>query len=307
MITYYFRTLKDDVLKEIPEGRRGVWVHVESPTSEEVTELIERFKLNEAILEDAQDFFEVPRVEKEDGITYFFTRYPYDEPSEDTESAPLMIVVGETFLMTFVLRPVPQFSKFFDGTIEIHTTQKAKLFIQIMNLVTISYEKELVRLRRVVHKDRAKIRRLGNAEIVRFVNYEHKLNDMISSVMPTNNWIQLVTKGNYIQLYEQDVEFMEDLMIDNNQLVDSARSVLKTIQNVRTATEAIMTNNLNSTIRTLTVLTIILTVPTIIASLYGMNVTLPFGNHPWGFWIVLTFIFSVISFVTWAFKKNKWL
>ena len=100
---------------------------------------------------------------------------------------------------------------------------------------------------------------------------------------------------------------MNDLMIANSQLVDSARSVLKTIQNVRTATEAILTNKLNTTIRTLTILTIILTMPTIVTSLFGMNVAIPFGDNPYAFWMVLGFIVFLVGGVVWLFKRNKWL
>jgi magnesium transporter len=130
---------------------------------------------------------------------------------------------------------------------------------------------------------------------------------MIAALVPTNIWLQQVTTGNYMQLYNEDVELMNDLMIANSQLVESARSVLKTIQNIRTATEAILTNKLNNTIRTLTILTIILTVPTIIASLFGMNVRIPFGESPYAFFMVLGFIFVVVTGVVLLFKRNKWL
>tara|TARA_B100000745_G_C20148191_1_gene393670 strand:- start:2576 stop:2968 length:393 start_codon:yes stop_codon:yes gene_type:complete len=130
---------------------------------------------------------------------------------------------------------------------------------------------------------------------------------MISALVPTNAWLQQVTNGNYIQLYDQDVELMEDLMIGNNQLVESARSVMKTIQNVRNATEAILTNRLNGTIKTLTVLTIILTIPTIVASLYGMNVPIPLSENPFAFGLVLIFIAALLLLAVALFKKYEWL
>jgi magnesium transporter len=139
------------------------------------------------------------------------------------------------------------------------------------------------------------------------VNYEHELNDMISSVVPTNAWLQQVTGGNYMQLFNEDVELMEDLMIANSQLIDSARSILKTIQNIRTATEAILTNKLNATIQRLTILTIILTIPTIIASLYGMNVPLPLAGNPMAFWMVLVLILFVVMSVVLVFRRGNWL
>lgn len=307
MITHYFKTIQDTQLKVVDAVRAGVWTHVVAPTDEEVAQIIADYVLDDGILEDARDFFEVPRMERSGGVTYFFTRYPFDEKDEDSGTAPLLIVMGESFLLTVAVREVPQFQSFIDGNEMITTTQKAKFFIQIMDSITVSYEKELVRFRKVVQKDRARLRKLGSRQIERLVDFENDLNDMITALIPTNTWLQQVTQGNYMQLFNEDVELMQDLMIANSQLVDSARSVLKTIQNIRTATEAILTNRLNNTIRTLTILTIILTIPTIIASLFGMNVAIPMSGYKYAFWMVLGFIVVTVLGVVLLFKRNKWL
>lgn len=307
MITHYFKTIKDTELKEVDVIRTGVWTHVVAPTSDEIEQIAAAYALDAAILEDAQDFFEVPRMERSSGVTYFFTRYPYDEKQEDSGTAPLLIVMGESFVLTFTLREIPQFKPFFEGKIDVVTTQKAKFFIQIMTVVVASYEKELVRFRKAVQKDRTRLRRIGPREIERLVNFENDLNDIVSALVPTNAWLQQVTSGNYMQLYSEDVALMEDLMIANSQLVDSARSVLKSIQNIRNASEAILTSKLNITIRTLTVLTILLTIPTIISSLYGMNVPLPLSDNPYAFWIVISSIIATVIAVILLFKHHKWL
>lgn len=307
MITHYFRTLKDSELKEVKEVRSGVWTHAVEPTEEELATLIKEYALDEAIIEDSRDFFEVPRMERSHGATYFFTRYLYNEQKEDVDTAPLLIVVGESFVLTITQRAVPQFRQFIEGKTVVHTTQKTKTFIQLMSALTTSFERKLVSLRRSVQRDRARLHNIGNKEIERFVNYEHELNDIVAAIVPTNDWLQQATSGNYMQLFNEDVEYMQDLMIANSQLVDSARSVLRTIQNVRSAAEAILTNNLNTTIKTLTVLTIILTIPTIVASLFGMNVHLPLMEHPYAFWLVMVLILAVVSLVVWFFKKVNWL
>ncbi len=307
MITYYFRTIKDESLKEITDIRSGVWIHAVAPTDEELTTLFQKLALDETIVEDAQDFFEVPRLERSKGATFFFTRYPFNERKEDTDTAPLMLVMGESFVLTVSQREVPQFEDMLKGTVIVHTTQKTKLFLQIMDAITKSYERQLVRLRRNVHRERAQLRKIGNREIERFVNYEHKLNDMVSAIVPTNTALKQVSKGNYLQMFNDDIELMEDLVIDNTQLVESARSVLNTIQNVRSATEAILTNNLNSTIETLTVITILLTIPTIVASLFGMNVPVPLGEFKYAFVIVLGIIITSVLIGVYFFKRNDWL
>jgi|SRR6056297_797395 len=306
MITHYFRTVKDSELKELPKSRSGVWTHVIDPADEEIAQLVGEYSLDEAILEDARDFFEVPRMERSQGATYFFTRYPYTQNQEDIDTAPLLIVMGESFVLTVALKEVPQFKPFIEGTEVVVTTQKAKLFIQIMAALTTAFERKLVRLRRAVHRDRAKIRQIGSREIERFVNYEHELSDMTAALIPTNAWLNQVTTGNFMQLYNDDIELMEDLMIANSQLVDSARTVMKTIQNVRSATEAILTNRLNTTIQTLTVLTILLTIPTVVSSIFGMNVPIPLADAPWMFAAILTTIGLCVLITVLVLKRNRW-
>jgi magnesium transporter len=307
MITYYFRTIKDAELKKIDGPRNGVWVHAEAPTEEELRQLVDELKLDEAIVEDAKDFFEVPRLERSEGVVYFFTRYPYSDQKEDIDTAPLLIVVGETFLLTIALRPVPQLDCIVSGKVEVHTTQKTNLFIQIMEEITRSFERQLIGLRRAVHRDRVQLRKVGNKEIVRFVNYEQRLNDMVAALLPTNVALQQVMNGHYFQIFDEDRELMEDLRIDNMQAVDSARLLLKTIQNVRNAVEAILTNSLNDRIKTLTVLTILLTLPTIVASLFGMNVPLPMAEQPYAFLFVIFFVVGLVAIGVWYFKKHEWL
>lgn len=307
MITHYFRTLKDENLKEIPAVRSGVWVHAEAPTAAELEQLVTVLGVDDVILEDATDFFEVPRFEKEGKVSYFFTRYPYDEKDEDIDTAPLLIAMGETFVLTVAQREVPFLKSFMEGRGDIHTTQKTKLFLEFLDALTRAYNRELVRMRKAVYRDRLRLRTIRNRDIQRLVTYEHTLNDMLSALVPTNNWITQLTKGRQIQFFEEDIELLEDLIIDNNQLIESAMSILKTIQNVRTATESILTNNLNATIRTLTVLTILLTVPNIVSSLFGMNVPVPMGEVEHAFTFIVLFILSVVGVMVYFFKRNEWL
>ncbi len=306
MITYYFRTIKDEALKQVESIRTGIWVHVVAPTEAEITQLIKDFVLDEDIIEDAQDYFEVPRLERSQGASYFFTRYPYTDQKEGTDTAPLLVVMGESFVLTLALREVPSFKKLIDGTESVVTTQKAKLFIQIMDVITQAYDTESMRLRKAVQKDRVRLSKIGPREIERLVGYETRLNTMVDALTPTNSWLQQVPKGNYMQLFSEDIEMMEDLVIANNQVMNSARSILKTIQNIRSSIEAIMTSRLNNSLRILTVVTILLTVPMVIASLFGMNVPLPFEKSPYAFFGILAGSLSLIGIFVFFFRKNGW-
>ncbi|MFM2340033.1 MAG: hypothetical protein RLZZ360_669 [Candidatus Parcubacteria bacterium] len=306
MITYYFRTIKDTELKQLDAVRTGVWVHAESPTPEEMKKLQADFGLDADIMEDAEDFFEVPRLEKSDGGTYFFTRYPYREIKEDSETAPLLIIMGESFVLTVALRPVPFLERFFSGKEAVVTTQKAKFFILMVEALTNSYDSELIKLRKAVQKERVRLTKIGMKGIERLVQYESRLNSMVDALVPTNAWLQQVPKGNYMQLFSDDIDDMEDIIIANNQVVNQARSILKTIQNMRGGIEAIMTSRLNNSLSILTVLTILLTVPLVIASLYGMNIKLPLQDSPYAFVYILGANAVVLAVLSWFFQKKGW-
>lgn len=306
MITYYFRTVKDESLKELSETRTGVWVHAVAPSKDEIEILTKDFSLDIDIIEDAQDFFEVPRLERSHGASYFFTRYPYTDQKEGSDTAPLLIVMGESFVLTMSLREVPAFKKLINGTEPIVTTQKAKLFIQMMELITKSFDIELIRIRKDVHKNRVRLRKIGPSEIERLVSYETKLNNMVDALVPTHRWLQVVPKGNYMQLFNDDIEMLEDLLIDTSQVVETSRSVLKTIQNIRGSIEAIMSSRLNKNLSNLTVLTIMMTVPMVVASIYGMNVDLPFQHNPLAFTGIVLVCFVILIVLSFVFSKKEW-
>ena len=185
MITYYFRTIKDTELKKLDAVRTGVWVHAESPTPEEIKKLQADFGLDADIMEDAEDFFEVPRLEKSDGGTYFFTRYPYREIKEDSETAPLLIIMGESFVLTVALRPVPFLERFFSGKEAVVTTQKAKFFILMVEAPTNSYDSEPIKLRKAVQKERVRLTKIGRKGSERRVKYESRRSRKGATRVPT--------------------------------------------------------------------------------------------------------------------------
>ena len=307
MITHYFKAIEDTALRTIDEPKMGVWTHVVSPTEAEFAALIALYGLDDAIIEDSTDVFEVPRFEQEGTVAYFFTRYPYDVKDIDIDTAPILIILGETFLVTIAMEEVPFLQPFIEGKRDFATTHKTKLFLEILWELVVTYERKLTHTRKVVYRDMGRVRNIKGRDIQRLVFLEQELNETMSALVPTNAWFQQLTKGNYIQMFSEDRELLEDLLIANSQLVDSAKSILKTIQNIRSASEAILTQNLNNTIKMLTAITIVLTIPTLISSLFGMNVPVPLGNSSYGFWVILAVISVIVSITVYFFTKNRWL
>lgn len=307
MISYFYQSVQDQLLRTNMSVRPGVWIHAVAPTTHEMDELIDRFKLDSAVVSDIRDYFEFPRFEMVTGTAYFFTRYPYDSVKQGIDTAPLLIIVGDTFIMTIAEQEVPFLHGFIEGVVQLRTTQKTKLFLQFLRALTESFEKQLSRMRKPVYRDIGRLRTIRKRDIERLVYYEQELNEIIAAVLPTNQWIEQLSKGDYIPLFPDDRSLVEDLRIANSQLVESAKSLLKTIQNIRMATDAMLTQNLNNTIRMLTAFTIVLTIPTLISSLYGMNVPLPYQEDPRAFPIILLCIGSLIGGIIYFFKRMRWM
>lgn len=307
MITHYYKKDADTALEVLTAPRTGVWTHVVEPTEEEITALIELYGLDSAIIEDIKDVFEVPRFEQGNGISYFFTRYPYDVKDFDIDTAPVLFIIGETFLITIAEQEVPFLDLFIEGRREHVTTHKTELFLEFLSELMVTYERKLTRIRKRVYRDMGRIRDISSRDIQRLVFMEQELNETTSALGPMYDWLQHLTKGNHIQMFSEDRELLQDLLIANAQLVDTTKSILKTIQNIRTASEAILTQNLNATIRRLTAFTIVLTIPTLISSVFGMNIQLPLQENPHGALYIGFFIVMAVGGVILFFRHNRWI
>jgi len=306
MITIYHKTLKEPELHTLDKFKTGSWVAVESPSEEELDLLAQDLSLDRDLLRDAIDPHEVPRVERESGITYVFTRVPVEEEMQTT-TTPFMIAVGKNFVLTVSRTPLPFLNKFQEGELEFYTTQKTKLFLQFFSEINTTYSSFINSIARRVRGVSIRLERIGNKEIKQFVMFEGSLNDFLAALTPTNTLLNNLLSGKFLQLYEQDHELVEDLTLSNRQLIELCQSNMRSIGNVREGYSTIMSNNLNRVIKILTALTIVLTVPTIIASFYGMNVKLPFAESPDAFLMVLGVTVLVSVAVLTLFLKNRWL
>ena len=307
MITTYYRTLKDSKLQTVDDIRRGVWVHVVKPTQEELAHLSEELKLDNGLLQDATDFFEVPRFEAEDGVAYFYTRYVTRTADDEMGTAPILIAVGGSFVVTITPSEAPFVTKLLESETKVVTTQKTKLFLQLMFAINTRYTEALTNIRREVRRSRRSISDIRNRDIIRFASLEDTLTDFTSALVPTNTALRSMLSGNHLELFEEDVDLVQDIRLSNEQLIETARAIEHTIINVRSTYTTITTNNLNQIIKMFTALTIILTVPTVIGSFFGMNVPVPFQASPIGFWLVILCAALISALIAWVFFKRDWI
>lgn len=306
MIKFYHQTIKDQKLNILKDFKIGSWIYVENPNDAEIEQLAETFFLEAGHVKDAVDPLEVPRLEIEKEGAYIFTRVPYVKNNR-VSTIPVLVAIGANFLITASKIELPFLKKFTDGKINFTTTQKTKLFLQIFSEITSAYNIFLHNISREVRGISVQMEKINNKDIVQFVTFENVLNDFLAALVPTNAILNNLLHGKYLDLYEEDKDLIEDLFLNNNQLIELCKGNLKTIVNIRESYSTIMTNNLNRVIKFLTASTVILTVPMIISSFYGMNIALPFAQSPWAFWIVLGTTLALALILLGIFIKKKWL
>ncbi|MDP3725428.1 MAG: magnesium transporter CorA family protein [Nanoarchaeota archaeon] len=306
MIQIYQRMVKDRKMRTLEKYHIGSWVYVENPSPEELESLSSELSLDNGLLLDGIDPYEVPRLEVKDGTLYVFARVPH-ETGEETVTSPVLFVIHEHYLVTVSLRELSFFTPFRKGEEDLHTTQRTKLFLQMFASVNRVYRKSMTRMNRDVRSAGVRLEEIRNKDIIQFVRFETSLNDFLSSLVPAQNVLTNLLSGNLLKLYEEDRDLVEDLSLTTSELIEFSKSNLKTIVNIREAYSTIMTNNLNRVIKLFTSVTVLLTIPTMIASLYGMNVNLPFADSPHAFFWIIIFTSGISFALILLFARNRWL
>jgi magnesium transporter len=308
MIKYYYKSLRSETMSELKEAKRGTWVHVESPSTDELDELTKKFNLEEGFLEDALDEDEVPRLEREDEQSYIFVRYAYKNSEGDLDTAPLLIVFGNEMVITISRKPsVPAIESLLKGRMTFATTQRTKLILLILSRISDQYDTFVSQTSRSIKAIRSRLRGQGitNQDLIDFVTLEDELNEFLASLMPTNATLRRLLASRQLPLYEEDEDLVQDLLLNNEQSIEAIRSNLRSIGNIRDAYSAISTNNLNQTITILTVATVLIALPNVFFGLYGMNVPLPFETADWVFPAIISFNLFIIFAVLTTLRKKR--
>lgn len=306
MIAIYHKSIKDARLKKVERFSPGSWMFVENPSEGEIHSLADTFGLDDGLLRDAVDPYEVPRMEVDQGVIYVYTRVPYQE-GDTVTTTPILVVLGGDFFMTVSAIPQPLLNRIVERHDDLYTTHKTAMLIRVFSEIVAAYNTVLTDIRKRVRGASSSIENISNKEIIQLVVFENVMNDFLSALIPTNTIISNLLSGKFFELHEEDHELVEDLFLGTGQLIELSKSTLKSVVNIREAYSTIMTNNLNRVIRVLTALTIVLTIPMIISSFFGMNVPVPFADSPYGFAAIFLVSIMISSFFVYILNRNKWL
>jgi len=307
MIKYFYKSLRSQTMKELDDYQRGSWVYVEGPREDELDELVKKFKLERGHLEDALDVDEMPRLERESDQSYIFVRFAYKNEEQELVTVPLLFIFGNDILITVSLVRLPSLDAFIRNKIDFATTQRAKLVLQILQLIGEHYDTFISRTSKQIKLIRSRLRghEITNQDFIDFVMIEDELNEFLSSLMPTNATLRRLLLGRYMPLFDEDQDIVEDLLLNNEQSVEACNSNLKSIDNIREAYSSISSHNLNYTMKVLTVATVIIALPNVFYGMYGMNVNLPFQHQPWAYFAVVGFTVVLVFLLLWFARRKR--
>lgn len=277
---------------------------MERPDEGEMSELLS-LGLDSDVLSDALDPHEVPRIETEDDWTYFLTRVPDTDDDFNDFTTPLMFAIGQKYICTISREPLGRLWQGFIQRAEVPTSQRENLFFAMMDAVTDSYEKRVASINRQMRAVTNDLHRLRPRDIATLVEYERKLNDYLDALIPTNTSLEKIRAGKFWRLEDDDRDLIENLSVDMEQVIARCKSLLRTITNVRDSYRAVMDTKLNETMRILTVATLAVTIPTMLAGLYGMNVPLPGEGSPWMFTIIIVLSGVMAGALIYYFMRKR--
>ncbi|PIS03062.1 MAG: hypothetical protein COT85_03265 [Chlamydiae bacterium CG10_big_fil_rev_8_21_14_0_10_42_34] len=306
MIEIYFKTVRDQPFTRVSDYRPGSWVYVKEATLEDLTKISEVTGLDINDIRDSLDKHELPRIEHFDDNILIFVRHPAsNELGLFTDTLTLILT------NSYVIVISPHRSEIVENLIAnntgLGTTQKAKLILHVLFKITQEYTSSIKKVRHSIMGSEEAPNVVNSDSIIVLTKNEEILNQYLTSLVPMRNLLETMASGRYMKFYEDDLDLLEDLMIAMHQSEDVCRVNIKSIRSLRDSYHIIFTNDVNRTIKLLTAVTIIFTIPTIIASIYGMNVTLPFEKSSYAFALIMaiTLVASIVAVA--LFRRNRWL
>lgn len=315
MLKIYNTDAETNEFQEIKEFKKGAWINLVNPSEVEIKKVCENIKIQEDFIRDALDYEEKARIDKEDddNTILFVVDVPISEKGEENEvytTMPLgMIVVRDEFFLTVSLRKNKIIESFEKRKIKnFQTYKKTRFIFQILYLNSSYYLNYLKKINKETEIAEYILKNsMKNKELLKLLSLEKSLVYFTTSLKSNEIVMEKTLRGKIVKLYEEDEEILEDAITENRQAIEMAQIYSNILNGTMDAYASIISNNLNGVMKFLTSVTIILAVPTMISSFWGMNVNLPFQNNPRGFAIMVFIAVGMTGIVTWWLNKKDML
>lgn len=284
----------------------GCWVNLTYPSEDELNTVAATLNVDPSFLRAALDEEENSRIDTEDGQTLIIIDLPAVEKNDAVvySTLPLGIIVTERHIITVCLKESSIIKDFQDGLVKNIETQKRTSFILYMLLHVakryLQYLKQIDKIYNYMERQLYKSQR--NKELIQLLDLEKSLVYFSTSLKANEVTLEKILRGRIVTLYEEDHDLLEDVLIEVRQAIEMANIYSSIISGMMDAFASVISNNLNVIMKVLTSITILLTIPNIVFSFYGMNVGwLPLQQF---FWVPIVIAVVIIVVVAIILKKK---
>ncbi len=298
---HYYKTI-DGKIKERSSVEPGCWISVISPSQEEIDHLIGSLGIDAGFIRSSLDEEESSRVETEDnGQILLIVDLPTAEKQSDNtvlySTMPMGIIILPDYVLTICQDDSYIIDEVADGLVKnLNTAYKTRFILQVLMRVAarfLQYLKQIDKISMVTEKQLHQS--MKNKELIQLMGLQKSLVYFSTALKSNEITFEKINRGRIIRLYEEDQDLLDDLLIEIKQAIEMCNIYSGILSGTMSAVASIISNNLNIVMKVLTSITIVLAIPTMISSFYGMNVTgLPVPQ----FWIVVSFSMAITLIAT---------
>ena len=311
MIKIYNTNMETDKIEQVEEIKKGVWINLVNPSDAEIKRVCTEINIEEDFLRYPLDYEEQARIDIEDNMTLFIIDVPIIEDIQDDTTYTTMplgvIIVEDDYIITVSLKRNKVIDTFEKGKIKgFYTYKKTRFLLQILYLNSACY---LDNLKKINKEQEATVfllqQSMKNRDLIQLLKLQNSLIYITTSLKSNEIVMEKTLRGKVLKMYEEDEDILEDAIIENRQAIEMSKTYSDILTSTMDAYASIISNNLNGVMKFLTSLTILISVPTLIASIWGMNVELPFGASKFGFEILIGIsVFVALIAFLWLKKKD---
>jgi magnesium transporter len=297
-------------MERVPRPERGSWVRIINPSKENLPLIAEHFRVPVDFLTASLDVDETARIEVDEHGTLFIVKIPYfDEKNVDVLyfTIPVGIILVDGMILTVCTREADILKDFADNKVR-NMGDGHRFILQFMLRATVRYLTYLKQLNNAANIIQKKLEQESrNRQLIKLFNIEKSLVYFTTSLKSNMLMLERLRRMRLLEMNDTNENLLEDILTEGKQAIEMANIYSDILSGMMDAFASVISNNLNIVMRLLTSITIILTIPILIASFYGMNVPLPLANSPYAFLVVIGLSLLLCLLAVAYFVKRRWL
>jgi len=309
MIQYFKNTDKQTIAVDRAES--AVWVNVLPPLKqEEFTELSDTMNIPVDFLKDSLDIDERSRYEIDDNVKLIVIKTPTENNSFNLSDAfyitiPICIILTNNRIVTVNSFENEAIKKFLNTFQHRNPDKMNMMVLKIFEKITTNFQEYLKEINQRRNSLEQKLYDSNrNEELLQLMRIQKSFVYFVTALRSNELLMMKMSRTNILRLTEEEKDFLEDLIVETSQALEMANTYTNILNSTLDAFASIISNNQNEVLKRLTTLTIFLSVPVLIASIYGMNVPIPYKDSHLAFWLPVTLSFIILAFTVWNYAKR---